>query len=131
MTRKPVQESQCILLWWAPKITWENPNIKKAFFKSMQSVLRKIICIKTLIYRPLFTCRCAYTTDPKSFQVPPLLSIRTIRNIWKNLSARNAEAANIWPVGLLRTMIDATTVITSTREIQFISYYYIIIQISK
>ena len=48
--------------------------------------------------------------------MPPLRSMRTIRKIWKNLRPRRAEAAIIWPSGLLRTMMDAITVITSTRE---------------
>lgn len=39
------------------------------------------------------TCLCAHITDPRSFHDPPLRSIRTILNIWKNRSPLNDVAA--------------------------------------
>ena len=63
------------------------------------------------------TCLCAYTTEPKSFQVPPLRSIRTIRRIWKKRRARNADAANpTFALSPLSTIMEAATVIMSATE---------------
>lgn len=43
------------------------------------------------------TLLCAYTTDPSSFHVPPLRSMRTIRRIWRNRRLRSAEVAKMLP----------------------------------
>lgn len=45
----------------------------------------------------LVTLLCAYTTDPRSFHVPPRRSIRNIRRIWRNLRLRMAEVAKTFP----------------------------------
>lgn len=43
------------------------------------------------------TLLCAYTTDPSSFHVPPLRSMRTMRRIWRNRRLRSAEVAKMLP----------------------------------
>lgn len=53
---------------------------------------------------------------PSNFQVPPLLSIRTIRSIWKNRRPRKAEAANTCPPPAARTVAEAMTMMTSMTQ---------------
>ena len=60
--------------------------------------------------------RCAYTTVPSNFHVPPRRSIRTIRNIWKNRNPRSADAANTCPPPAASTIVDATTIMTSITQ---------------
>jgi len=64
----------------------------------------------------LLTCLWAYTTEPRSFQVPPRRSMRTIRRIWKNRIPRRVEAANTWPLEPIQsTTKEANMVLTSAR----------------
>lgn len=59
------------------------------------------------------TCLWAHTTDPRSFQDPPRLSIRTIRRIWKNRRPLRVEAANTGfpaPSTSTKTLATITTI---------------------
>lgn len=76
------------------------------------------------------TCLCAQTTEPRSFQVPPRRSMRTMRRIWKKRRPRRAEAANTCPEEPMpSTTSDAKIVVTSVHKNKFIllsnSQYYL------
>ena len=75
---------------------------------------RKIKIIEEIWTIWVRTWRCAYTTDPSSFQVPPRRSMRTMRKIWKKRRPRSADVANTWPlVPSDMTTIEAKMVTTS------------------
>lgn len=97
--------------------------IDSKFSKQSSSIQRRLrwATIDFDCFWQQLTCLCAYTTLPRSFQVPPRRSIRTIRRIWKKRSPRSALVANTCPdVPIPITINDAAIVTMSERKINVI-----------
>lgn len=63
------------------------------------------------------TLLCAYTTDPRSFQVPPRRSMRTMRKICRKRMLLSADAAKMLPwLPAETTATDAISTMMSERE---------------
>lgn len=71
----------------------------------------------SLVVQVSLTLLWAYTTDPSSFQVPPLRSIRIMRNICRNRKLRSAEVAKTFPWDpAASTAMEAISTMMSARK---------------
>ena len=75
--------------------------------------------IKSLISTQIHTLLWAFTTDERSFQVPPRRSMRTIRRIWRNLRPLIAVVAKTFPCDPRHMTINDDKITTISKKILF------------